>query len=351
MRAVVAGMRMDPDFFDRLHGLDEGLVYYRRLSVLVDVQRRWVWILVLVLVAVVLLGAAVLADAIARQTAQPLAELATGLERVAAGELESRVRPRGARELRALGDAFNVTAERLAGARDALRRAEREAAWRDAARRLAHEIKNPLTPMRLSLHRLQTRLDRVPAVERGAVEESLAALLHEIEHLGHLAEQFSQYARLPEPRLEPLDLGEAARDAASLHGQGLAEVRFDADGPLPVRADPALLSRALNNLILNACEASPAGTLVQVRARRDGGEAVVEVLDRGPGVDESVRGRAFEPYVSTKSRGSGLGLSLVRDIARQHGGDVSLENREGGGACARLALPLAARQPVPEERG
>ena len=340
-RAVVAGMRLDPDVFDRLASLDQGLAYYRRLSVLVDVQRRWVWVLVLVLVAVVLLGAALLADAIARETARPLAELSAGLERVAAGELESRVHPRGARELRALGDAFNLTTERLAAAREGLRRAEREAAWRDAARRLAHEIKNPLTPMRLSLHRLQKRVDQVPAGERAAVEESLTALLHEVEQLAHLAEQFSQYARLPEPRLERMDLGAVARDAASLHGQGAPEVRFVADGPLPVRGDPGLLSRALGNLILNACEASPPGTAVEVSARSEGGEAVVEVLDRGAGLDESVRGRVFEPYVSTKAHGNRLGLSLVRDIAVQHGGHVSLATRDHGGACARFALPLA----------
>jgi nitrogen fixation/metabolism regulation signal transduction histidine kinase len=350
-QAVVAGMRLDPDFYDRLLALDQGLGYYRRLSVLVDVQRRWVWVLVLVLVAVVLLGAALLADAIARETARPLAELSAGLERVAAGELESRVHPRGARELRALGAAFNLTAERLAAAREGLRRAEREAAWRDAARRLAHEIKNPLTPMRLSLHRLQKRVDQVPAAERGAVEESLTALLHEVEQLAHLAEQFSQYARLPEPRLAPMDLGATARDAASLHGQGAAEVRFVADGALPVRGDPTLLSRAVGNLILNACEASPAGAAVEVHARSEGGEAVVEVLDRGPGVDESVRGRVFEPYVSTKARGSGLGLSLVRDIAVQHGGRVTLESRDQGGARARFVLPLAGAGGTTEEGG
>ncbi len=102
-----------------------------------------------------------------------------------------------------------------------------------------------------------------------------------------------------------------------------------------------LLARALSNLILNACEASPPGTAVEVSARSEGGDAVVEVLDRGPGLDESVRGRVFEPYVSTKARGSGLGLSLVRDIAVQHGGRVSLESRGHGGARARFVLPLA----------
>jgi nitrogen fixation/metabolism regulation signal transduction histidine kinase len=241
----------------------------------------------------------------------------------------------------ALGRAFNLMTGRLAEAREGLRRAEREAAWRDVARRLAHEIKNPLTPMRLSLHRLEKRVDLVPAGERRAVQESVAALLGEVEALGRLAEQFAQYARLPDPRIEPLDLADVARAAAALHGGGLAAVRVESPERCPVRGDRLLLSRALHNLILNACEASPPGTTVEVRVRAADGRAVVEVLDRGPGLDQSVRDRVFEPYVSTKARGSGLGLSLVRDIALQHGGAVTLEPREGGGAAARFTLPLA----------
>jgi signal transduction histidine kinase len=102
------------------------------------------------------------------------------------------------------------------------------------------------------------------------------------------------------------------------------------------------LSRAVHNLLLNACEASPDGGTVSVSSARQGDEVVVEVLDRGTGLAPEVRARLFEPYVSTKARGSGLGLSLVRDIAVQHGGTITLDDREGGGACARIRLPVAA---------
>jgi signal transduction histidine kinase len=113
-----------------------------------------------------------------------------------------------------------------------------------------------------------------------------------------------------------------------------------ASAPLPVSADRLLLSRAVHNLLLNACEASPDGATVEVRATREGGDATVEILDRGSGVAPEIRDRLFEPYASTKARGSGLGLSLVRDIAEQHGGRVTLTDRAGGGAIARLSLPL-----------
>ncbi|MBI3539572.1 MAG: ATP-binding protein [Candidatus Eisenbacteria bacterium] len=115
-----------------------------------------------------------------------------------------------------------------------------------------------------------------------------------------------------------------------------------------VRGDRLMLSRAIQNLVLNAREASPAGVPVEIRLAVADGRAVVEILDRGSGLSAEVRGRAFEPYVSSKQRGSGLGLSLVRDIATQHHGTVTLENREGGGACARLTLPLM--ESTPERR-
>jgi nitrogen fixation/metabolism regulation signal transduction histidine kinase len=295
--------------------------------------------LVLVLTGVSLLVATALAGAMTR----PLRDLEAALERVAAGDLETRVVPAGASELRTLGERFNAMTARLSSARTALAEAEREAAWREVARRLAHEFKNILTPMSLSLHRMRRRAEQVPPVHRAAVEESLGAMDQALGDLTRLAEQFSQYARLPEPRFEPLDLAQVARDAARLHEPERCTVDVGAaPGPLPVSADRLLLSRAVHNLLLNACEASPDGGVVEVRLAMDQGEASVEILDRGPGLAPGVRDRLFEPYVSTKARGSGLGLSLVRDIAAQHGGRVTVRDREGGGARACLTVPLLA---------
>ena len=338
--AIVTGVRLTPDFFVRVEEIGQARGYYGRLAVLVDLQHRWVWLLVGTLVVLVVITAVVLAQALSRQMAEPLVTLTGAFGRVAEGDLATRVAETGAPELRALATSFNTMTGRLAEAREGLARAEREAAWRDVARRLAHEIKNPLTPMRLSLHRLQKRADSVPERERGAVRESLAALLQEVEHLTRLAEQFSQYARLPEPRLEPLDLAEVTRSAAALHEPGHLTLRVASAGPAPVRGDRLLLSRAVHNLLLNACEASPDGGTVEVRVETGGAEARVDVLDRGPGLSAELAERVFEPYVSTKNRGSGLGLSLVRDIAAQHGGRVELGNRDGGGARASLVLPL-----------
>ena len=176
--------------------------------------------------------------------------------------------------------------ERLSEARDALQQAEREAAWREVARRLAHEFKNLLTPMSLSLHRLRRRTGAVSLEHRDAVAESLDALAGGVDQMARLAEQFSQYARLPEPRFEPVDLDRLVRSAVALHEhEGVTVKVVSENGPITVAGDSLLLSRAVHNLVLNACEASPTGATVEVgsaRARRGGGG---RVTDHGQGLD------------------------------------------------------------------
>jgi nitrogen fixation/metabolism regulation signal transduction histidine kinase len=338
--ALAAGMWVPADFFADVERVSEGRGAYSRLGVMVDVQRPLIWLLVAGLVLLLATLALLLAHALASPIARPLSELSAALDRVADGDLRVRVTPRGARELRVLGGAFNAMTARLEEAREAMAAAEREAAWRDVARKLAHEFKNILTPLKLSLQLIEAELQAKPGA-RADTDANLQAALDEVAQLARLADQFSQYARLPEPHLEPLDLARVARSAA---GRPMCEgvsVTCAPGEPVPVRGDQVLLARAAHNLVLNACEASPAGATVEIVARRDDGHALLEVLDRGPGLPAGLADRLFEPYVSTKRRGSGLGLSLVRDIARQHGGTVSLEDREGGGACARLVLPLA----------
>lgn len=339
-RALVAAMWVPRTFFADLDSLGYTFGYYRQLGAVVGVQRRVLWVLVAIVGLLVVVLAYAVANMLAAQMSRPLTGMSEALERVAEGRLDVRVDPAGAREVQALATSFNAMTANLAEARTQLQEAEREAAWREVARRLAHEFKNILTPMSLSLHRLSRRVDAVAPEQREAVTESLGSLGRGVDHLTQLSDQFAQYARLPDPRFEPQDLTEISKTAARMHEDPDHTIDVH-DGPaLPVRADSLLLSRLIHNLVLNACEASPAGTHVELRTRRDGSRAILEVLDRGHGVSDDMRDRAFEPYVSSKKRGSGLGLSLVRDIARQHDGDVALEPRDGGGACARLALPL-----------
>jgi two-component system nitrogen regulation sensor histidine kinase NtrY len=337
--ALVAGMLLPRDYFASLERVGQGVGFYRRFGVIRDLSRTYMLLLVGLLVAVLVAAAAWASATLAAGLTQPLRRLERALEEVASGDLAVRIQPQGPREVATLSERFNLMTERLSAARDALQQAEREAAWREVARRLAHEFKNLLTPMSLSLHRLRRRTAVVADEHRTAVEESLAALASGVDQMARLAEQFSQFARLPEPRFEAVELDALVRSAVTLHEHEGVAVTVDSKGPLMVQGDSLLLSRAVHNLLLNACEASPAGASVEVRTRVAGDHVLVEVLDRGSGIDPAVRERLFEPYVSTKRRGSGLGLSLVRDVAVQHTGSVTLENREGGGAVARLSLP------------
>ena len=337
---VATGVRLHAGFWERIEEVREARAFYSRLGVIVAVQRQRVWLTIAALVLAIALGAALLSRALARGMTQPLFRLATALERVQDGAAREPLSESGPRELASLATSFNAMTARLAEARAALQLAEREAAWRDVARKLAHELKNMLTPMTLSLHRLRRRAEMVPEHERAAVRDSIGALLEEVDHISRFTDNFSQYARMPEPHPERLDLAELARGCASLHEpQGVA-LRVACESPLPVRADRLLLSRALHNLLVNAIESSGTSGEVEVAAGADGREAWIEVRDRGQGLAPEVAERVFEPYVSTKRRGSGLGLSFVRDIAHQHQGDITLINREGGGAVARLTLPL-----------
>jgi nitrogen fixation/metabolism regulation signal transduction histidine kinase len=354
-KVIATGIRLSPDFYAQIDSVSHGLTYYRQLGVTAELQRRTVLLLVAGMTIVLVALALLLSARLARQMSRPLTELSVALGRVAGGSLEARVTPGGAAELRSLGESFNVMTERLDEARRAVQQAEREAAWRDVARKLAHEFKNTLTPMRLSLQLLQAQLEQVPIDARVAMAKSLGAALREVDSLSRLAGQFSQYARLPEPNFEPVDALEVARATAALTLGAPPEVRFEGAGPTQFLADPVLLSRALSNLLLNAREAGGDSDPIEMLVRTDATYVTFEVLDRGSGIPEELKGRLFEPYVSTKRRGSGLGLSLIRDIARQHHGDVALDNRPGGGARAVLILPrdpatVAAAEPTDRPR-
>jgi nitrogen fixation/metabolism regulation signal transduction histidine kinase len=340
--ALVAGVWVPPDFFSRLESVGQGVTYYRRLGLTAELQRRVILLLVALLALALVLLAVLFSARLAHQMAQPLADLSSALRSVDSGGAEVRLTPTGARELRSLAESFNSMTDRLAGARVALQQAEREAAWRDVARKLAHEFKNTLTPLRLSLQLLECQIEVAPAEARPDMARNLKAALREVDSLNRLAGQFSQYARLPEPSFEPLDVVEAVQSAAELVPEGRVRIDAPAGGIGSVSADRVLLARALHNLLLNAMEASPPEAPIEVRVRDQDGSVRLDVLDRGTGLPQDLRDRLFEPYVSTKKRGSGLGLSLVRDVARQHGGAVTLEDRPGGGACASLLLPRQA---------
>ncbi|THF62025.1 sensor histidine kinase [Pseudothauera rhizosphaerae] len=226
--------------------------------------------------------------------------------------------------------------------------AQRTAAWAEVARRLAHEIKNPLTPIQLSAERLMQKLhDRLDADGRQMLERATRTIVNQVEAMKKLVNAFRDYARLPAPHLGALDLNALIEEVLNLYESTPITIRTELARDLPpVLGDPTLLRQIIHNLLQNAEDALAGhhnGELLII-TRRDGERAQLILRDNGPGFPAEILARAFEPYFTTKSRGTGLGLAIVRKIADEHGGDVRLANRDGGGAEVRIRLRLAEAQ-------
>ncbi len=301
----------------------------------------------LLLVLVVTFTAALLARALAR----PVALLREGLEAVGRGRFDAPLDVASHDEIGALARTFNTMQGQLAESRRQLAQQERQLAWREMARQVAHEIKNPLTPMRLSIQHLRRAHTELAPEEAAAprfdrlFERITTTLLEQIEALTRIASDFSTFARLPRRITEPLDLARVAEEAAQLmqEEEGAAVTLRLARTPLVVEADREELRRVFINLLKNglqAMEGQPErGVIVETAA--EGGEAVARVTDHGTGIPEALRARIFEPNFSTKTSGTGLGLAIARKAVEECGGTITFETEEGVGTTFTLRLPLA----------
>jgi len=346
---LVSGIYLDPKFYERRNDLVRGVGYYDQLPTLIRFHQR---IALLTLGGVVILLAILAtwtARVLATHVSRPVEDLGSGMERVTRGEMSVRVRPRGSQEMERLIETFNAMSAELSRSRRQLARAERMAAWREAARRVAHEIKNALTPITFSAHRLKKSVPELPEPERERFQESVNTVLEEIEGLQRLASSFSELARLPVAELRTVDLRELVSAAVAGFPDATRRIETHLSGDaVEIEGDRTLLRQALTNLVKNAVEATHDGERIWVRLERDGGGARVIVEDEGQGWQAGVREQAHEPYVTTKPQGTGLGLSLVQRTMLQHGGYLELEDRPEGGARVTLVFPGAAAKVSPE---
>ena len=279
--------------------------------------------------------------ALSRALLRPVEALASAAGRMAQGDLDAQVDSTSrVREVQALVRAFNSLGADLQRSQDQLVQAERVAAWREIARGLAHELKNPLTPIRgaMDVIRRARSLDRPDFDE--ILDEQADAVVAEVMRLKELADSFARFARLPDPKPEPLDLSALLDDAATLYASEGVQVQRDY-GPAPlVQADPTQLRTVLTNLVKNAVEAMEGRGRLTLTVRAVPGAVELRVQDDGPGIAEAVRDRLFTPYVTTKgSRGTGLGLALSHRILIEHGGSIEARDADGGGACFVIRLP------------
>ncbi len=285
---------------------------------------------------------------IAAKITKPVTELSEGAREVAAGRWETRIDVHGVDEIGQLGIAFNDMTRTLSVQRDRLLQTERVAAWRELARRLAHELRNPLFPLQITVENLQRakQLDSKQFME--VFNESTATLRVELANLNAIVGRFSDFSKMPAPAFTKVDVNEALRNIIRLFepqfnvvGKPAIAAEYFLTEPLPeIDADAVLLHRAFQNLVLNALDAMPAGGTLTLRTSERSGHVLIEISDTGTGLTSEECSRLFTPYYTTKHQGTGLGLAIVQSIVSDHHGSISVSSEEKHGTTFRIELPM-----------
>ena len=292
----------------------------------------------------ILFGAA-LGLSLAERIADPVRRLTRATQRIGRGDFDARIAVKSIDELRRLVDAFNSMAEELKAQRAELERTHRLAAWAEMARQVAHEIKNPLTPIQLSAEHLR----RINA-DRGrplgdVLDGCVSTILGQVRLLRQIAAEFSSFASSPTAKVGRVDIPELVAEIVDPYRAGLAgriDIRNDVAAPLPqVLVDRSLILRALANIVENALHAMPGHGTLHLDAAVDPASVVITVRDSGVGMDEEALARVFEPYFSTKASGTGLGLPIARRNVEISGGTIDVDSRKGEGTTVHVRLPRA----------
>ncbi|MEZ4447714.1 MAG: ATP-binding protein [Polyangiaceae bacterium] len=284
-----------------------------------------------------------------RPSIRRINQLAAATGPVAKGDLDVRVEVEGSDEIADLARAFNHMLEELGQSRARVEFLKRIGEWQNMARRLAHEIKNPLTPIQLAVEECTSRYDGDDPRYRALLDTTLDIVREEVASLRRLVTEFAGFARLPRADLRPGDLAEFFRDQLPRLLKDVGDddeepdVTLDlAEGAMPVALDRTMFYRVIQNLVQNGLQASAVAAAVRITVRPAGEGFAVEVADDGPGIDEAVAGQVFDPYVTTKEDGTGLGLTIVKKIVIDHGGHIEVGRSEAlGGAKFTIFLPAA----------
>jgi nitrogen fixation/metabolism regulation signal transduction histidine kinase len=303
---------------------------------------------VLVAAVVVVLFAAGLGASVAGRVSDPVARLTRATRQIAAGRLDVRLVADAADELGRLVEDFNSMAETLVAQRAELARTNQLKAWAEMSQQVAHEIKNPLTPIQLAAEHLQ-RVHQDEGRPLGDVFDTcVSTILGQVRLLRQIASEFSNFAAGPTPRLATVSLSELVAEVIEPYRAGLGpEVRLEIDVPAAIRRvhiDRTLVARAITNVVENALQAMPAGGTLRVRAQPGDSTVTLTITDNGVGMDAEAVRRAFEPYYSTKTAGSGLGLANAKRNVELCGGSMTIASAPGRGTTVTVTLP-AARPP------
>jgi len=285
---------------------------------------------------------------------RPVVQLARAAQDVASGNWNASVHVEGHDEVAQLAESFNSMTRELLAHKERLVQSERVAAWPELARRLAHELKNPLFPLQLTVENLIRARSQSPEMFEEIFHESSRTLLAEISNLKAIIGRFSEFSKMPQPQLQLVQVNEIVETVARLfqsqfqaEGRAAIVCRLALDPHLPqIVADPELLHRALSNLVLNAMDAMPNGGTLTLRTRSEDAKVIVAIADTGSGLTREECERIFTPYYTSKQHGTGLGLAIVQSVISDHGGTISVQSEPGKGSVFVIELPnhVDARQ-------
>jgi nitrogen fixation/metabolism regulation signal transduction histidine kinase len=298
-----------------------------------------------------LLMTLLIAFSLTESVTRPLVGLSDATRRVAEGDFSIRILSRSDDELGALVASFNTMVRELEKSRAALLHTEKINIWQDMAQRLAHEIKNPLTPIKLSAERVLRRAKTDPGRLEEILEPCMLAIIQEVDGLSTMLTEFRTFARLPPPTMETYKLRSVVEDSVALYRSSYPGIVFDCaavDPDIEVEVDRRHISQVLANLIVNAVDSMKGRGRLDFAAelvkKRDSRYCRLSVRDDGAGIPEDQRPFIFTPYFTTKESGTGLGLSIVERIINDHGGSVWVDSAEGAGATFYIDLPVARKQ-------
>ncbi len=348
---VIAGVILPRGFDENARNLTSSLESFNQLNrfnrLFKIVVALFYFFFTLPIFLLVILLSFLLSDELIR----PIANLEEATKRIAEGDFSFRILARRGDELSLLVDSFNRMIGELESSREQILHAEKIAAWQEIAQRLAHEIRNPLTPIKLAAQRVLKRYGEDPESVVGIIEPSLKAVISEVDNLDNLLKEFREFARLPGPQPEKVDLRSVVEEVASIYrGVGKdsgRDIDIDISGVennTLLMADPGQLKQVFNNLFDNAIHAIDGKGYISVKAAmvRKGRKDYwrIQIKDNGTGIDEELKEKIFDPYFTTKKSGTGLGLAIVERIVFDHNGNIWFESKKGYGTTFFIDLPI-----------
>ncbi|MCK4919434.1 MAG: GHKL domain-containing protein [Bacteroidales bacterium] len=323
------------------------LPYFTRQDVLTREITNLVVAIINIVVLLLLLSFTI-AVFMANTITNPLNLLQQKFSRISLNEKNEVIKYKGKDEVGSLVKEYNLMVNKLQNSVELLAISERESAWREMAKQIAHEIKNPLTPMKLNIQHLQRTMDENPKEIKEHIDRISATLIEQIENLSTIATEFSNFAKMPQANREVLDLERKLKNSMELftdYERCILSLKIESPDPLLVFADKEQLSRVFINLIKNAIQAIPENIngRIDIKLEKKKKMALVSIMDNGKGIPEAIKGKLFQPNFTTKSSGMGLGLAIVRNILQNAGGEIYFETKPGKGTTFFVELPLVEK--------